>query len=111
MTYVARAEERARGQLASMTDDKKTTFVIGAGRGRGNHVAERFGHEGFRVVLMSKSAERLDRYAQEFRTKGIETDMVVMDVPDLDPVSAAIGSMREVRRPPPPPTSCSTTSV
>ena len=32
--------------------DKKTIVVVGAGQGLGNHVAKRFGKEGFRVVLM-----------------------------------------------------------
>ena len=34
-----------------MTMDKKTIVVVGAGQGMGNHVAKRFGKEGFRVVL------------------------------------------------------------
>ena len=29
--------------------DKKTIIVVGAGQGLGNHVAERFGREGYRV--------------------------------------------------------------
>lgn len=35
-----------------MTMDKKTIVVVGAGQGLGNHVAKRFGKEGFRVILM-----------------------------------------------------------
>lgn len=30
---------------------KKTVFVLGAGKGCGNRVAEKFGTNGFRVVL------------------------------------------------------------
>lgn len=78
-----------------MTDDKKTIFMIGASRGCGNHVAERFGREGFRVVLLSRNAERLDGYAQEFRAKRINTDTAVIDVSNSDSMSAAIESMRE----------------
>ena len=39
--------------------DKKTIVVVGAGQGLGNHVAKRFGKEGFRVVLMARNGESL----------------------------------------------------
>ena len=39
--------------------DKKTIIVVGSGQGLGNHVAERFGREGYRVVLMARNAESL----------------------------------------------------
>ncbi len=53
--------------------DKKTIVVVGAGQGLGNHVAKRFGKEGFRVVLMARNGESLKRYQQEFAEDGIET--------------------------------------
>lgn len=53
--------------------DKKTIVVVGAGQGLGNHVAKRFGKEGFRVVLMARNGESLKRYQQEFTDEGIET--------------------------------------
>lgn len=53
--------------------DKKTIVVVGAGQGLGNHVAKRFGKEGFRVVLMARNDEALKRYQQEFTDECIET--------------------------------------
>ncbi len=53
--------------------DKKTIVVVGAGQGLGNHVAKRFGKEGFRVVLMARDGKSLKRYQQEFAENGIET--------------------------------------
>ena len=53
--------------------DKKTIVVVGAGQGLGNHVAKRFGKEGFCVVLMARNGESLKRYQQEFAEDGIET--------------------------------------
>ena len=53
--------------------DKKTIVVVGAGQGLGNHMAKRFGKEGFRVVLMARNGESLKRYQQEFTEDGIET--------------------------------------
>lgn len=49
--------------------DKKTIVVVGAGQGLGNHVAERFGKEGFRVVLMARGEQSLKAHAQEFAGK------------------------------------------
>ena len=53
--------------------DKMTIVVVGAGHGLGNHVAKRFGKEGFRVVLMARNGESLKRYQKEFTAEGIET--------------------------------------
>lgn len=71
----------------------KTIFVVGAGKGCGNHVAERFGREGFLVVLMSRSREHLDEYERDLRSKGIETDSAVMDASDLASVTDAFEGM------------------
>lgn len=51
---------------------KKTIFVLGAGNGCGNRVAEKFGKNDFRVVLMSRNEEHLAAYEKEFHEKGIE---------------------------------------
>ncbi len=51
---------------------KKTIFVLGAGNGCGNRVAEKFGKNDFRVVLMARNPEHLAAYEAEFKEKGIE---------------------------------------
>lgn len=51
---------------------KKTIFVLGAGNGCGNRVAEKFGKNDFRVILMVRNAEHLAAYEAEFKEKGIE---------------------------------------
>ena len=61
---------------------KQTIFVVGAGPGLGNAVAEKFGSAGFRVVLMARSAEHLKSYAEDFQSKGIEAHTQVADVSD-----------------------------
>lgn len=55
-----------------MTMDKKTIVVVGAGQDLGNHVAKRFGKEGFRVLLMARNGQALKAYEQEFAAEGIE---------------------------------------
>lgn len=50
---------------------KKTIFVLGAGNGCGNRVAEKFGNNDFRVVLMARNEAHLSAYEKEFTDKGI----------------------------------------
>lgn len=70
--------------------DKKTIVVVGAGRGLGNHVAEKFGKEGFRVVLMARSEHSLQEYKQEFTAEGIETFTYVVDALEPDVLTEAM---------------------
>lgn len=63
---------------------KKTIIVVGAGNGLGNGVAEKFGSNDFRVILMSRSEERLNKYAADFTEKGIEVYTKAADVSDFD---------------------------
>lgn len=68
---------------------KKTIVVVGAGQGLGNHVAERFATEDFRVVLVARRSEALAEYKQSFEAKGYETSTVACDVTDAESVKAA----------------------
>lgn len=70
--------------------DKKTIVVVGAGQGLGNHVAERFGKEGFRVILMARNAQSLKAYEQEFTAKGMETYTQVVDAARPETLTEAI---------------------
>ena len=63
---------------------KKTIFVVGAGKGLGNGVAEKFGSNDFRVILMARSEEHLKEYAADFAAKGIEVHTQAADVADFD---------------------------
>ena len=68
---------------------KKTIVVVGAGQGLGNHVAEKFAKENFRVVLVARRSEALAEYQKEFATKGIEVGTVACDATDAESVKAA----------------------
>ena len=63
---------------------KKTIVVVGAGRGLGNGVAEKFGSNDFRVILMARSEEHLKEYAADFAAKGIEVYTQAADAADFD---------------------------
>lgn len=74
--------------------DKKTIVVVGAGQGLGNHVAEKFAKENFRVVLVARRSEALDEYKKEFEAKGIEVSTVACDATDAGSVKAAFEKIR-----------------
>ena len=63
---------------------KKSIIVIGAGKGLGNGVAEKFGMNGFKVVLMARRRDKLEEYKKNFEAKGIETYIHQTDVSDFD---------------------------
>ena len=63
---------------------KKTIVVVGAGKGLGNGVAEKFGNNDFRVVLIARNEEHLKEHAAEFTAKGIEVYTRVADAADFD---------------------------
>ncbi len=63
--------------------DKKTIVVVGAGKGMGNHIAEEFGKNDFRIVLMARKQESLDSYVKEFEGKGMEAYGIAADTDSL----------------------------
>jgi NAD(P)-dependent dehydrogenase (short-subunit alcohol dehydrogenase family) len=58
-------------------------LLIGAGPGVGAGVVRRFGRDGFRSTLISRS-ETLDQLASELRSGGLKIDAVGADIEDLD---------------------------
>ena len=74
---------------------KKTIVVVGAGQGLGNHVAERFAKEDFRVVLVARRSEALAEYQKNFEAKGYETSTIACDVTDAESVKNAFGKIHE----------------
>ena len=73
----------------------KTIFVVGAGQGLGNRVAERFSEEGFRVVLMARNPARLQEYKAEFENKGIEAHIRVADAASPDSITQVFGELKQ----------------
>lgn len=73
----------------------KTILVIGAGSGLGNAVARQFGQHGFKVALMARNLQSLEKYKAEFNEKGIETVVQTVDVTKLDEVKSAYQSIRD----------------
>lgn len=87
--------------MSSPTDHTdRTALVIGAGPGLGMSVAHRFGREGFRVALLSRSTTRHPRYLAALSEEGIAAQAFAADVGNagelqvaLDEISAAFGAI------------------
>lgn len=62
----------------------KTIAVFGAGPGMGRSVARRFGREGFKVALVSRNRARLEAFAEDLASDGIESDGFGADFADRD---------------------------
>ena len=73
---------------------KKTIVVLGAGNGCGNRVAEKFGNNDFRVILMARNAEHLAEYEKEFKEKGIEVFIKVADAAKTETVTKAFDEVK-----------------
>ena len=73
---------------------KKTIVVLGVGNGCGNGVAEKFGQNDFRVILMARNAEHLKEYEKEFTAKGIEVHTKVADAARTETVTKAFDEVK-----------------
>lgn len=69
--------------------DRKTIVVVGAGSGLGNHIAETFGRNGFRAVLMARREDKLKEYVAEMQNAGIEAEYRVADCADNESIRGA----------------------
>src|ERR1700747_804602 len=58
-------------------------LLVGAGPGVGAAVVRRFGREGFRSTLISRT-KTLDELAPEMRSRGLEIQALAADIEDLD---------------------------
>lgn len=66
---------------------KKTIVIIGAGKGLSSGVAEKFGSNDFRVILIARSEAHLKEYADAFTAKDIEVYTKAADVADINAFS------------------------
>lgn len=77
-----------------MITDKPIVAVVGAGKGIGMAVAERFGKAGYFPILMSRSSSLLAVKKQSLLNKGIESAIVAIDVSSPQAVKLAFEKVR-----------------
>ena len=74
---------------------KKTIVVVGAGRGLGNSIAERFAKENFRVVLIARRKNLLNEYVKEFTAKNFEVYGKAADVTDFASITKIFAEIQQ----------------
>ncbi|QKS14974.1 SDR family NAD(P)-dependent oxidoreductase [Curtobacterium sp. Csp2] len=72
-----------------------TIAIVGAGKGLGAAVAERFGREGFAVALISRNQDRLDSLAAQLGESGVTAKGFAANVRDGDSLRAALEAATE----------------
>ncbi len=72
-----------------------TIAIVGAGKGLGLAVADRFGREGFDIALISRNQDRLDALAAELRSSGYRAQGFAANVRDGDSLRAALEAATE----------------
>jgi len=72
-----------------MSQTSQVVVVTGAGAGAARAIADRFGREGWRVALISRSEERLAEAAREVERLGGEALVLPLDVSDCAAVFKA----------------------
>lgn len=71
----------------------KTLAIFGAGPALGLSLARRFGREGFRVALVARTTENLDRLVAALAEDGIEAAGFTADVYDGEQIEAAVAAI------------------
>lgn len=73
--------------------NSKRIVIIGVGKGISGGVARRFGKEGFEVVLVARSEDKLKGYAADLAEAGIEASYKVADCAKPETLQAAIAEI------------------
>ncbi len=73
----------------------KSMIIVGMGPGMSTGMAERFGREGFKIGMISRSAEKLAGYQSRLAGMGIESHYAPADVADTDALLQAVQILKE----------------
>lgn len=73
----------------------KTIAIVGAGAGLGMSIAKKFGQNGFRVALIARSEDKLNKLVEELEQSGIEAAPFQADILDKEQIEQAFAAIRE----------------
>ncbi|WP_406232224.1 SDR family NAD(P)-dependent oxidoreductase [Nocardia sp. NBC_01009] len=71
----------------------RTAVIIGVGPGLGMSMARRFGREGFRIALVSRSDARHGAYLRDLASLGIDATAHTADVTDRDRLRSVLSEI------------------
>ncbi|GAA5078830.1 short-subunit dehydrogenase [Thermocatellispora tengchongensis] len=81
--------------MSAVAQARGTAVVVGVGPGLGMSMARRFGREGYRVALISRTGARHAGYVAELAGEGIEASAHAADVRDRDRLLAVLDAVSE----------------
>jgi 3-oxoacyl-[acyl-carrier protein] reductase len=71
-------------------NEKKVAFVTGASRGIGAAIAQRLARDGFHVVAVARSLDKLEAVAGEIKAAGGSAEALAVDIADPKALASAI---------------------
>ena len=74
---------------------KKLAVIVGAGRGMGNNIAERFAKENFKIILVARNKKNLDAYVEEFTAKNFEVYGKAGDVSNFEEMTKIFAEIHQ----------------
>ena len=75
--------------------DRRVAFVTGASRGIGRAIAEKLASDGCHVVLVARSADRLEALAKEITDQGGSAEACPCDISDSEALATAVTDAAE----------------
>jgi short-subunit dehydrogenase len=84
---------RSQGSEAVGSLDAQRLLLVGAGPGLGLAIARRFATGGFRITLIARSTDGLDRLAESLADTGAEIDTIAADASDPDALGDRITAL------------------
>lgn len=75
--------------------DEKTTAIFGAGSGLGASVAEKFGREGYKVLLIARNAATPDDRVTQLARSGIEAVSFPSDLTSIEGLAPLVQSIED----------------
>jgi 3-oxoacyl-[acyl-carrier protein] reductase len=71
-------------------NDKRVAFVTGGSRGMGAAIVQRLAKDGFHVVAVARSLDKLDAICNQIKSEGGSAEALVVDIADAKALGAAV---------------------